>query len=577
MKRLSSPIAKLKSKKYDIVVIGSGYGGAITASRMARAGKSVCLLERGKEFQPGEYPNTFSQSSHETQLNLPGSHVGQKTGLFDINVNKDINVVKGCGLGGTSLINANVGMEPGPDIFKNGSWPKALLSDKQNLDEGYKQANRMLRTTPLPVTIKRPLPDKAKAMKTGAEKMGVESKWGLTPVYVNFDIDGLNHVGVKQIPCNGCGDCCSGCNYHAKNTMIMNYLPDTKNHGAEIFTQVNVRFISKDGDNWNVHYNLLTTGDEEFDAPTDFISADIVVVAAGTLGSTEILLRSKQEGLLCSDRLGHKFSGNGDFLAFGYNNDVAGNAVGFGTKKPPFDNPVGTNITSIIDLRSESPGMVIEEGVVPGALGEAFAAIVSVAAKLEGHRDPDKGLGNWLKKKFREVVSLFRGPHHGAIHNTLTYLVMTQDDGNGTMKLEDDRLRIDWPNAGKQPVFEIVSKKLKTLTDGLGGIYTQDPVWTKAFSKQLVTVHPLGGCVMGEDASNGVVNHKGQVFDGNENESVYVGLYVSDGSIVPCPLSINPSLTISALAERNCMYMAKDRGWTFNYEFASPDLVKPGN
>src|SRR5258708_11889607 len=252
MTALSSPLSDLESH-YEIIVIGSGYGGSITASRMARAGRNVCLLERGKEIQPGEYPNQFSGSSRETQLDLPKHHVGSNTGLFDIHVNNDINVVKGCGLGGTSLINANVGMEPTPDIFENTCWPKALREDLDTLKEGYKAANDMLKTMPLPQSKKYPLPDKAKAMKMAAEKMKVPDRWGLTPVYVNFDIDGPNHVGVDQRPCNGCGDCCSGCNFRAKNTMIMNYLPDAKNHGARIFTRINVRYVEKVGKKWNVY------------------------------------------------------------------------------------------------------------------------------------------------------------------------------------------------------------------------------------------------------------------------------------------------------------------------------------
>jgi cholesterol oxidase len=280
-------------------------------------------------------------------------------------------------------------------------------------------------------------------------------------------------------------------------------------------------------------------------------------------------LRSKQKGLPCSNRVGHHFTGNGDFLAFGYNNDVPANSIGLGSRTPPFDNPAGTNITSIIDLRSptdSTPDMVIEEGVVPGALAKAFNALVSVAAGLEG-KDTDRSFADWLRETSRKITTFFRGPYHGAANHTMTYLAMTRDDDNGTMLLQGDRLRIEWPNVGNQPVFEKVSKTLFSLTKALGGTYTKNPVWTKLFSRQLITVHPLGGCIMGENIEEAVVNHKGQVFSGTDQTAVYDGLYVNDGAIIPSPLCINPSLTISALAERNCKYMAKDRGWTFNYEF----------
>src|SRR6476661_7945493 len=109
MPRLSSPISGLESH-YEVVVIGSGYGGAIAASRLARAGRQVCLLERGKELQPGEYPDTFPEACDEIQIDSPLGHVGSPTGLYDMRVNEDLNVILGCGLGGTSLVNANVSL-----------------------------------------------------------------------------------------------------------------------------------------------------------------------------------------------------------------------------------------------------------------------------------------------------------------------------------------------------------------------------------------------------------------------------------------------------------------------------------
>src|SRR5204863_8836470 len=128
------------------------------------------------------------------------------------------------------------------------------------------------------------------------------------PINVTFT-EGTNHVGVAQHPCVNCGDCVSGCNYAAKNTVLMNYLPDATNFGAQIFTQVGVRYVESTESGWNVYYQLLESGREAF--ATDalpFVTAPIVVLAAGTLGSTEILLRSKARGLTCSDLLGSKFS-----------------------------------------------------------------------------------------------------------------------------------------------------------------------------------------------------------------------------------------------------------------------------
>ena len=133
-----------------------------------------------------------------------------------------------------------------------------------------------------------------------------------------------------QQACRLCGDCVSGCNYAAKNTLIMNYLPDARNHGAEIYTHARVSHVERQDGHWLVHFQLVDAGRDVFDAPPLHVAADVVVLGAGALGSTEILLRSRERGLPLSDRLGERFSGNGDFLAFGYNLDRPVNGIGFG-------------------------------------------------------------------------------------------------------------------------------------------------------------------------------------------------------------------------------------------------------
>src|SRR5215468_7499904 len=122
MKRLSSPIGQMLSH-YSVVVVGSGYGGAITAARLARAGRDVCVLERGRELHPGEYPNSALTGLRETQIHTAVKHLGSATAMFDFRVGHDIAVLVGCGLGGTSLINANVALEPSDWIFSDNHWP----------------------------------------------------------------------------------------------------------------------------------------------------------------------------------------------------------------------------------------------------------------------------------------------------------------------------------------------------------------------------------------------------------------------------------------------------------------------
>jgi cholesterol oxidase len=571
MAHLSLPIQDI-GDHYTVVVIGSGYGGSIAASRLARAGQQVCLLERGREIQPGEYPDTEVETLAETQMNLPEAHVGRRTALYDMQINDDMTVLVGCGLGGTSLINANVALRPDPRVLEDDRWPQAFRDDLATLlEEGYRQAEEMLKPTPYPDHFPR-LP-KLEAHKKSAQAM--KANFYRLPINVNFE-DGINHVGVQQQACVLCGDCVSGCNHHAKNTTLMNYLPDAVNHGAEIFTQVSVRTIERQNNRWLVHYQVLDTGQENFDAPTATVSADILILAAGSLGSTEILLRSKAAGLPLSSRLGLGYSGNGDVGGMAYNADQKINAVGFGARDPKSMDPVGPTITSVIDLRDQpdvQKGIIIEEGAINGALAVGLPLTLSKAAKLVG-KDTDTGIADEVKEKKRELESLLRGAYHGAVNHSQVFLVMTHDDSGGRLVLEDDRLRIRWPGIGQQPFVAEVNQKMEEATRAIGGTFIENPAWSFLPSHNMVSAHPLGGCCMAEDAGRGVVNHKGQVFSGNQGQDVYEDLYVCDGAIMPRSLGANPLLTISATAERCCALIAQDRGWSINYDF-DPSLSRP--
>jgi cholesterol oxidase len=577
MKRLSTPLDKIKGH-YDVIVIGSGYGGGVAASRMTRAGRSVCLLERGREIVPGEYPTTFSEGAEEIQMNCIDTQIGSRTALFDFHLNPEQNALVGCGLGGTSLINANVSLEPDEAVFDDLSWPHEIRQDRETrLREGFEHARTMLKPRPYP---KYETVLKFQAHKKSANAMGLSKQFYRPPINVTFDAlpNNRNHVDIEQLPCNDCGDCCSGCNYKAKNTTLMNYLPDAWNHGADIFCQAAVRYLEKDGDQWIVHFQHVQTGRETFSAPTLFVKADIVIVSAGTLGSTEILLRSQKNGLALSSCLGMNMSGNGDLLGFGYNCGEAINGIGYGANPVKAENPVGPCITSIIDMRDETDHrkrMVIEEGSAPGAIGEMLIPVFSVAAKLLGQRSRH-GLIAWAEYKKRAIDSCLRGPYHGALHNTQTYLVMSHDDAKGRMFLDDnDRLRIEWPKVGEQLNFALGNERARQASDALGGIYVQNPVWSDLFKHSLITVHPLGGCVMGENAEKSVVNHKGQVFSGTSGTDVYKNLYVTDGAVVPTSLAVNPLLTITAISERAMSLLAEDRCWNIDYTLPSSSKRKP--
>jgi len=563
MDRLSSPAEDIKDF-YPIVIVGSGYGGAITASRLSRAGQRVCLLERGLERHPGQFPDDEDETLHEIQTNLPHVYTGKRTALYDFHINDTMTILVGCGLGGTSLINANVALRPDPRLFDDPRWPKELREDvNSRLEKGYERAEKMLNPKPYPQHF--PRLDKLEALEQSAAAMGANCY--RLPINVTFE-DGLNQAGVEQKACILCGDCISGCNHWAKNTTLMNYLPDAKNHGAEIFTGVSVRRIERDDDGWLVHYQLLKGDQARFDGPDLSVGAGVVILAAGTLGSTEILLRSKAAGLSLSNKLGYNFSGNGDVGGIAYNTDRPVRSVGFGPRDPKKMKPVGPTITGIIDLRDEvevDHGIVIEEGAVPGSLAKGLPVGLSKAARLVG-KDTDRGFRDKLAETARRWISLIRGAYHGAVLNSQLYLVMSHDDSGGRLKLKDDRIRITWPDIGRQAFVGQVNLNLEKATRALGGTFVENPAWRMLPSNNMVTAHPLGGCVMAEDSERGVVNHKGQVFSGSTGSDVYEGLYVNDGAVIPRSLGANPLLTISAVAERSCELMADDRGWEITYE-----------
>jgi cholesterol oxidase len=396
-------------------------------------------------------------------------------------------VLVGCGLGGTSLINANVSIRAEPRVFADPRWPADLRAENmKHLDAGYALAEHMLSPRPYPESYP-PLP-KLVALQRSAEAM--RQPFRRTNINVTFE-DGINSAGVAQKACINCGDCCSGCNYSAKNTVLMNYLPDAKRCGAEIFVEVGVRHVERRDDGlWNVHYQVLDTGREKFDAPTLFVTAKIVVLSAGTLGSTEILLRSKQRGLSLSDRVGQGFSGNGDMLGFGYNCEPVLEGIGHGHHPPGSMPPVGPCITGIIDMR-DAPGLaddiIIEEGSIPGAIAPLLGLAFQLAADYSGtNTAPETAFA----QRLRELDTLVRGPYHGAARHTQTYLVMGHEANDGVMKLADDALRIDWPGVGDQPIFAKMNAHLRDATSALSGILVRDPIWNPKLGERL---HELFG------------------------------------------------------------------------------------
>ena len=549
MGRLSRTLDHLKSR-YDVIVIGSGYGGGVAASHLARAGKSVAVLERGREVLTGSFPAKFPDLKNDFQVRAKSFTSGPDTALFDVRIGEDMHVLVGRGLGGGSLVNAGVTLRPDRRVFEDGIWPGQIRQDGA-LDRGYARAELWLRPASDPRADKM---TKFNVLADAGRKLNRDL---VAPrVAVSFS-ENVNPAGIFQPACTRCGDCCAGCNVGAKNTVALTYLPDAARHGAEMFTEITVRHIAKNADgSWRVV--ATPTGGKGGEI---ILEATIVVLAAGTLGSTEILLRSRDQGLAVSDRLGHRFSANGDIIAFGYGAKTIVNSVGVGHPPRVEGLEIGAAVTGQLEYRDPNNldnELTIQEGAVPSAVAPSLPVMFLPNGRLLG-----------------ALQSLVSGVYKGPFASLQTYFAVSHDSASGVFRLDGDKLALAWKDAQKEPCYERLDAALRAVVENAGGDYVKNPLAGTVMGHQPATAHPLGGCAMGREATDGVVNHKSEVFDtshGQGSTSVHDGLYVIDGSIIPRSLGVNPLFTITALSERALAHMLADRRLSAN---ALPPLINP--
>jgi cholesterol oxidase len=562
---LSKPLEQMQSH-YDVVVIGSGYGGGVAASRLSRAGLSVCVLERGREIKSGEFKPGAISNLNATQVNGRKIQMGDPTNLYDFRTGDDLHVLLGCGLGGGSLINSALALRPELDSLKKREWPTALFEGDE-LEQSFVRAERMLGANPYPDPENI---QKFKAFDDGAKLLGLRAKVKNNAIHFS---EGVNEANVKQSACTLCGDCWSGCNFGAKNTVALTYLTDALNHGADIFTTLKVshleRVTTSDEDtSWCVKFKLnkkQKLRDKVKEVSPRYrtdpnenllksVTADIVIMAAGSLGSTEILLRSRDRGLELSDRLGKGFSANGDDIVLGVNQEGRVNGNACQRRADEVDgSPVGPNCMGYVcykDDELEGGALLIEDG----AMIPAMSALAPLKALTSGKP----------KRAFKMLVD---GPFEGLRAHTQTHYLVSHDSSEGEMILKNDRLEIHWPEIHDQALYKKYETVMKKMIEGLGGEYKESPL--SEMSGRKVTAHPLGGCGMGSDVQFGVVNHKCQVFNsgsetGQDGTGVHPGLYVCDGSVMPTSLGANPMLMIAAMAERAMIFLAQDHELSFD-------------
>jgi choline dehydrogenase-like flavoprotein len=579
--RISRPVELLRPS-YDVVVIGSGYGGGVASSRMARGRQSVCLLERGKEKWPGEFPSGLKDALKELHVSgefspddKKGKFVegGDPTGLYHLVLGEGQNAFIGNGLGGTSLLNANVFLEMDPGVMKLDYWPNEL-KNKAVWDKYYARARGVLEPAKYPLDF--PELPKLNLLQKQAERIGLGNKFYRVPQTTRF-IDGPNSTGVEMQASALTGMDATGINDGSKSTTLVNYLSDAWNWGAEIFCECEVRYVKKapNGDGYIVYFawHGSKRGAFKNNIYQDLMwvhAKKFVFLGAGSLGTTEILLRSKAQGLKVSDAVGTGMSGNGDILAFGYNTEFEANSVGNPAPLP--DHPIGPCITGVVDCRDQlNPldGFVIEEGTVPQSLSNFYQAMLE---QLPGAISPT-GLSAYQKVEslLARFGSKILGPYFpkGSVEKTQVYLIMSHDSNQAILTLRNDKPILKFLGVGRSEHVKQLNGILAQASAAVGGTFVQSPFYA-ALGQQEITVHAIGGAGLSNDGTgfSGATNHVGEVFMGNDEE-VHEGLVVCDGALVPAALGVNPFATITALAERAVELIAEKRHIQIDYETAN--------
>lgn len=556
---------------FDAVVVGSGFGGSVTAFRLAEAGLSVCVLERGKPFPPGSFP----RSPHDAAKNFwdPDS---QLYGMYDMWSFSKLDALVSSGLGGGSLIYANVLIRKPESWFVHESfdggyedWPVT----REDLDPHYDRVETMLGAQQYPFDAE-PYRDTPKtiAMRQAASRLGVP--WQLPPLAVSFGNPPAPGVPIEggennlhnspRYTCRLVGECDMGCNFGSKNSLDFTYLSAAARHRAVIRPLCEVRSFEPVRDGFLVsyiHHGAAGDGDAAGDgnppAPPGLhtIRAGRLILSAGTLGTTYLLLRNRSAFPALSPALGTRFSGNGDFLglvlkARERRQDRPGETVPR-LMEPSF----GPVITSAMlmdrkDHDAADRGFYIEDAGYPEFLNWLVEHNVLTMSNRVARFVLRRGWSQ-LTRTARSRVGRQLGDAMGKglfTATSLPLLGMGRDVPNGRMFLRDGHLDLDWDPAASDPYFDRMNEAMTGVSRSLGGRYASNPLW---WLNRLITVHPLGGAPMGRTERDGVVDSFGRVYN-------YPGLSIADGSVMPGPVGPNPSLTIAALADRSADCIIED-------------------
>jgi cholesterol oxidase len=522
----------MSNEWFDVAVIGSGFGGAVMACRLAERGQRVVVLERGRRWQVEEYPREPGDAWLWDE-NCPERLNGwAELGFYD-----DMAVARGAGVGGGSLIYASVSIVPPKERFEQG-WPAAISYDE--LLPYYERVGRMLGVQPLPANQ---LSRRYHLMREAADNNGLGGRFRPVELAVTFDpqwhygLDDpfndnksrawVNEQGQQQGTCVHCGNCDAGCQVRAKNTLDLNYIPQAEQHGAEVRALHRVwRITPRDGGGYRIDVEKLQDGRRQRAA----LNARRVVLAAGSMGSTELLLRCRDQYKTLpalSRRLGYGWSPNGDFITPSVHEREVSASQG----------PTISSAIDMLDGGYREAQLFVEDGGFPDLIGNFLEQ--QLKRRWFPLRSRFGLLFNALGRRVRA-----RDP----LDNVMLWFGQAVDAADGRLYLGRTwyapwrrRLKLNWDIARSEATMEAMAELHTDLSRASGGIPFIPPTWSLA--RNLITPHPLGGCAMGESVDDAVVDHLGRVFG-------YEGLYVVDGAILPQALGLNPSRTIAALAER---------------------------
>ena len=516
---------------YDVIIVGSGFGGSVSALRLVEKGYRVAVIEAGARFEDDD----FATTSMDLKRFLFRPELGLY-GIQRIEAVRDSLIMAGAGVGGGSLVYANTLYEPLDAFYQDPQW-RDITDWKTELAPYYDQAKRMLGVVENP--LRTPADD---VMEQVATDLGVADTFHPTQVGVFFGEPGgrrgeravdpfFGGVGPDRNACVACGDCMVGCKYNAKNTLVKNYLYLAEQRGAKVMPLTTVTRVSPRAEGGYAVALKFTKATRSTPGSTRTITAEQVIFAAAAIGTQKLLHKMKADDHLpkLSDRLG--------FLSRTNSESILG-AIAPDRK---IDYSYGVAITSSFHPDADTH-------VEPVRYGKGSNLMALMQTVLTDGDGPGPRWQTWLKEMWRErrnVAGLYDVKHWS--ERTVIALVMQTLDNSittypvripGTKKWRiTSRQGHGQPNPTWIPVANKVVRKMATLMGGTAGGSFGEPF------NMPMTAHFIGGCAIGDSPETGVVDPYQRVYG-------YAGLHIADGSAISANLGVNPSLTITAQAER---------------------------